>query len=62
MFKERDLVLMYDNKLFQHPGKLRMHCLGPYVVKYITDRGSIHLRYLSGIELKGMINGRQLKL
>jgi hypothetical protein len=32
-FKEGDLVLMYDNKSIQHPGKLRMHWLGPYEVK-----------------------------
>jgi hypothetical protein len=37
--KEGDLVLMYDNKSFQHPGKLRMHWLGPYEVKTITDGG-----------------------
>jgi hypothetical protein len=24
-FKEGDLVLMYDNKSLQHPGKMRMH-------------------------------------
>jgi hypothetical protein len=24
-FKKGDLVLMYDNKFIQHPGKLRMH-------------------------------------
>jgi hypothetical protein len=24
-FKEGDLVLVYDNKFFQHPGKFRMH-------------------------------------
>ena len=24
-FKEGDLLLMYDNKSFQHPGKLKMH-------------------------------------
>jgi hypothetical protein len=24
-FKEGDLVLLYDSKIFQHPGKFRMH-------------------------------------
>jgi hypothetical protein len=40
-FKEGDLVLMYDNKSFQHPGKLRMHWLGPYEVKSVTDGGDV---------------------
>jgi hypothetical protein len=46
-FKEGDLVLMYDNKSFQHLGKLRMHCLGSYEVKSITDGGVVQLRELS---------------
>jgi hypothetical protein len=29
-FKEGDLVLLYDSKYLQHPGKIRMHFLGPY--------------------------------
>ena len=32
-FKEGDLVLLYDNKFVQHPGKFIMHWLGPYEVK-----------------------------
>jgi hypothetical protein len=40
-FKEGDLVLMYDNKSIQHLEKLRMHWLGPYEVKTITDRGVV---------------------
>jgi hypothetical protein len=36
-FKEGYLVLMYDNKSFQHPGKLRMHWLGLYKVKIVID-------------------------
>jgi hypothetical protein len=56
-FKEGDLVFLYDNKSFQHLGKLRMHWLGPYEVKSITDRGVVQLRYLVGADLRGMING-----
>jgi hypothetical protein len=37
--KEGDLVLLYDNKSFQHPEKLRMHWLRPYEVKSVTDGG-----------------------
>jgi hypothetical protein len=38
-FKEGYLVLLYDSKSFQHPGKLRMHWLGPYEVKSIQMEG-----------------------
>jgi hypothetical protein len=43
MFKEGDLVLMYDNKLLQHPRKIKMHWLGPYEVQSVTDGGDLHL-------------------
>jgi hypothetical protein len=61
-FKERGLVLVYDNKFLQHPGKFQMHWLGPYEVKNVIDGGSVQLKDLGGIELKGMINGSRLKL
>jgi hypothetical protein len=40
IFREGDLVLVYDNKFLQHPGKFRMHWLGPYEVKTIIVGGS----------------------
>jgi hypothetical protein len=40
-FKEGDLVLMYDSKSIHHPGKLRMHWLGLYEVKTVTDGGDV---------------------
>jgi hypothetical protein len=40
-FKEGYLVLMYDIKSIQYPGKLRMHWLGPYKVKIVTHGGVI---------------------
>jgi hypothetical protein len=58
MFKEGDIVLMYDNKSLQHPGKLIMHWLGPYKVISIIDGGIVQLRDLTGAELIRMINGR----
>jgi hypothetical protein len=61
-FKEGDLVLLYDSKALQHPGKLRMHWLGPYEVKTITDGGVVQLRDLAGTDLRGMVNGSRLKL
>jgi transposase InsO family protein len=50
-FTEGDLVFLYDNKSFQHPGKLRMHWLGPYEVKSVTDGGDVQLRDLAGADL-----------
>ena len=32
-FSVEGLVLMYNNNFFKHPGKLKTHWLGPYVVK-----------------------------
>jgi hypothetical protein len=46
-FKERDRILMYDSKSFHNPGKLRIHWLGPYQVKYVIDGGFVQLRDLS---------------
>jgi hypothetical protein len=51
MFKEGDLVFLYDNKSFQHPKKLRMHWLGPYEVKFFTDGGDVQLIDLAGEDL-----------
>ena len=55
------LVLMYDSKFFKHPSKLKMHWLGPYVVKEITNGGVVKLEKIDGTEVKGLINGSQLK-
>jgi hypothetical protein len=35
-FRQGDLVLVYDSKFMKHPGKFRMHWLGPYEVAHIT--------------------------
>ena len=61
MFKEGDLVFLYDSKALQHLGRLRMHFLGPYEVKAITDGGYLQLKDLADAKLKGMINGSWLK-
>ena len=62
MFKEGDLVFLYDNKALKHPGKLRMHWLGLYEVKYLTDEGVVQLKDIAGTDLRKMINGSRLKL
>ena len=56
-FTAGGLVLMYDNKIFKHPGKLKTHWLGPYVVKENIDGGAVKLEKLDGMEVKGIING-----
>jgi hypothetical protein len=61
-FKEGDIVLMYDRKSIQHPGKFRMNWLGPYEVKTITDGEFVQLKYLGSTKIIGMINEIQLKL
>ena len=48
---------MYDNNFFKHPGNLRTHWLGPYIVTNITDGGAVKLLKLDGTEVQGMVNG-----
>jgi hypothetical protein len=60
--KKGDLVLVYDSKFLQHPGKFRIHWLGPYEVKTITDGGVVYLKYLGGTKIIGMINGSLLNI
>jgi hypothetical protein len=56
------MVLLYDSKYFQHPGKFMIHWLGPYEIKYVTDGGVVQLIHLAGKEMQGMVNGSRLKL
>jgi hypothetical protein len=41
IFKEGDLVLLYDNNVLQNPCKFRMNWLGPYELNTITDGGYV---------------------
>jgi hypothetical protein len=61
-FKVGDMVLLYDNKYLQHPGKLRMHWLWPYEVKFVIYGVVVHLNVLEGKEIQRMVNGSRLKL
>ena len=61
-FKEGCLVLLYESKYLQHPRKFKMHWLGPYEIKSITNGGVVQLHDLSGKELQGLVKGIQLKL
>ena len=57
-FKVDGIILMYDNKFLKHPGKLKMHWLGPYVVVHITEVGMVKLNKMDGTPVVGMINER----
>ena len=47
-FEVRGIVLLYDRKFLKHPGKLKAHWLGPYVIVHITDAGAVKLHKLDG--------------
>ena len=53
--------MLYDNKIFKHPGKLKTHWLGPYVIMHMTDAGVVKLQRLDGTYVTGMVNGSLLK-
>jgi hypothetical protein len=52
---------MYDSKSIWHLRKLRMHWLGPYEVKIVTDGGYVQLKDLAVAKIRGMINVSQMK-
>jgi len=60
--KNGDLVLMYDNKYTKCLGKFQMHCLGSYVIKDISDGGTVHLENMIGEVFTSRINRRRLKV
>jgi hypothetical protein len=62
IFKEGYLVLLYDNKYLQHPGKFEIHWLGPYQLEAITNGADMQLKDLAGKNLRGLVNGSRLKL
>lgn len=61
VFKEENLVLLYDSKFVHHPRKLNMHWLGSYIVNEITDGGKVRLATLSSEYLPRYVNGIWLK-
>jgi len=60
-FKVNELVLVYDSKFETFLGKFRMHWLGPYVVKEVTDGGAVQLVKLNGEPFPGKVNDNRLK-
>ena len=60
-FKVNDLFLLYGSKFDKFPRKFKMHCLGPYVIKEITDGGAVQLMKLNGYPFLRRVNGSRLK-
>ena len=56
-FKVNDLVLSYDRNFTKFPGKFQMNWLEPYVIKEITDGGTVQLAKLNGEPFPGRLNG-----
>jgi hypothetical protein len=62
VFKQSDLVLVYDSDFMKHPGKFRTHWLGPHEVAYVTEGGDVQLKTLNGEWKEGLVNESSLKL
>ena len=42
------MVLMYYSKFLQHPSKLYMHWLRPFIIQEVTELGATKLQTLQG--------------
>lgn len=42
-FKSGYMVFMNENKFMKSPGKLKIHCIRPYIIKEIMDGGTVQL-------------------
>lgn len=60
-FKVNDLVLLYNSKFENFLGKFRMQLLGPYVIKEVTNEGTVQLVKMNGEPFPGKVNGSHLK-
>lgn len=60
--KPNDLVLLYDSRFQNFPGKFQVRWHGPYKVIDCYPNGSVQLEDFSGIKLPTRINGYRLKL
>ncbi|GJR85519.1 putative reverse transcriptase domain-containing protein [Tanacetum coccineum] len=58
-FKVGDKVLLYNSRLKMYPGKLKLKCSGPNIVKTVYPHGSIEITNKDGFRFK--VNGQRLK-
>lgn len=47
-FNKDDQVLLYDSKFMNHPGKLQIHWINPFIVVEIKYYGVVKLTQLDG--------------
>jgi hypothetical protein len=59
--REQGLVLFYDNRHKEFPGKLHTRWMGPYRVCQIFPNGSLQLENLQGQWLDTRVNGSRVK-
>jgi hypothetical protein len=58
---EGSLVLLYDNRYREFPGKLHTRWMGPYEVVRIFPNGSLQLQDLQGNLMETRVNGSRVK-
>ena len=56
------MVLLYDSRYRNFPGKLHTRWMGPFVVDEVFDNGSLELKDLQGNLLETKTNGSRVKL
>ena len=59
-FKKGDLVILYTLKKLKR--KLKMQCLGPFVINKLNSSGAVHLETLDGEHMANFINKICLRL
>jgi hypothetical protein len=59
--REGGLVLLYDNRHKDFPGKLHTRWMGPYRVNQVHQNGSLQLENLQGQWLDTRVNGSRVK-
>ena len=59
--REGGLVLLYDNRHKQFPGKLHTRWMGPYKVTTVYPNGSLQLEDPQGVWLDTRVNGSRVK-
>jgi transposase InsO family protein len=60
--REGKLVLLFDNRHINFPGKLQTRWMGPFRVSEIFDNGTLQLEQLDGTPLETRTNGSRVKL
>ncbi len=60
-FQIGDLVLLYDSKFMNFPGKFKTHWKGPYIVQKLTNGGTVQLAKFNGEIFPSMVNRSRLK-